>query len=152
MESVAGGGRRAAALPCGRPVASIVPPGGRSHASVARGCGLARVELIEVQGGADWRRALEQVAPHLVVIATVTSNLERLDDNTTYDVASVARLRNALVFLDKAYGARLRPVLHGGKPPFELGADIAIRNCDKAGLSGPRAGVLVGRGGPGYCC
>src|SRR5262249_44719137 len=48
-------------------------------------------------------------------------------------------------FLDEAYGARLRPILHGGMPPFALGADIAITNCDKAGLSGPRAGVLVGR-------
>lgn len=134
-----------AALAAGRPVVSIVPPGGRSHASVVRGCGLARVELIEVQGNADWQRALEQTEPRLVVITTVTSSLELLDDAITREAAGAARVRKAFVFLDEAYGARLRPVLHGGMPPFALGADIAITNCDKAGLSGPRAGVLVGR-------
>jgi L-seryl-tRNA(Ser) seleniumtransferase len=134
-----------AALARGRPIVSIVPSGGRSHASVVRGCGLARVELIEAQSDADWRRALEQATPHLVVITTVTSSLERLDDVVTHEVASAAHLRNAIVFLDEAYGVRLRPILHGGKLPFALGADIAITNCDKAGLSGPRAGVLLGR-------
>ena len=55
-----------------------------------------------------------------------------------------ARLRAVVTFLDDAYGARFRPVLHGGGASLSFGADLVITNADKAGLSGPRAGVLCG--------
>ncbi|AVO42382.1 aminotransferase class I/II-fold pyridoxal phosphate-dependent enzyme [Simplicispira suum] len=134
-----------AALAGGKPVVSVVPPGGRSHASVIRGCGIARVELIEVQGDKDWVKALEENEPALVVITTVTSSLEFLADEVAMDVAALAKARKANVLLDEAYGARMRPVLHGGVLSLKLGGDLAITNCDKAGLSGPRSGLLVGR-------
>lgn len=127
----------------GKPVLSIVPPTGRSHASVVRGCALARVELIEVPGDDDWRRRIPEC--RLVVVTTVTSSLERLDDGITRDAVEAARAQGCVTFLDEAYGARLRPYLHGGAKALELGADLAITNCDKAGLSGPRSGVLAGR-------
>jgi L-seryl-tRNA(Ser) seleniumtransferase len=50
--------------------------------------------------------------------------------------------------MDEAYGARLRPVLHGGALSLTMGADFAITNADKAGLSGPRAGILCGATDP----
>lgn len=134
-----------AALAEGKSVVSVVPPGGRSHASVVRGCGVARVELIEVQGDKDWIAEIESHTPALVVVTTVTSSLEFLDDAVSMDVAGVAKARCATVLFDEAYGARMRPVLRGGELSLRLGGDLAITNCDKAGLSGPRCGVLVGR-------
>ena len=136
-----------AALADGRTVVSVVPPGGRSHASVIRGCGVARVDLQEVAGDRDWRAAIEGHAPALVVVTTVTSSLEFLADDVAQAVAEKARAAGASVLLDEAYGARMRPVLRGGLPSLQLGGDLAITNCDKAGLSGPRCGVIVGRSG-----
>ena len=49
------------------------------------------------------------------------------------------------MLLDDAYGARLRPVVHGGPKSLELGVHLAITNSDKAGLEGPRAGFMAGR-------
>lgn len=129
----------------GRPIVSIVPAGGRSHASVIRGAYIARVELKEVAADRDWRNVLKSAAPGLSVITTVTSSLESMDDKTISDAVQECRSIGAISFVDDAYGARLRPVLQGGKTGLALGADIAITNCDKAGLSGPRAGVVVGR-------
>jgi len=133
------------ALADGKPVVSVVPLGGRSHASVIRGSKIAGVQMVEIQGDKGWLAAIEKNTPALVVITTVTSSLERLDDHITTDITQYAHALGATVFLDEAYGARLRTVLHGGQLSLQMGADIAITNCDKAGLSGPRAGVLVGR-------
>ncbi|ASY60643.1 UPF0425 pyridoxal phosphate-dependent protein (plasmid) [Sinorhizobium sp. CCBAU 05631] len=134
-----------AALAGGKAVLSVVPAGDRSHASVVRGSALAGVELREVTADKDWRSHIGDCG--LVIITTVTSALARLDDTLAIAVVEEARKAGAIVLLDEAYGARLRPVLHGGKKSLALGADLAITNCDKAGLSGPRAGVLVGRPG-----
>ncbi|SAK48513.1 Aminotransferase class I and II [Caballeronia pedi] len=134
-----------AALANGKPVVSVVPPGGRSHASVVRGSKIAGVPVREVQGDKEWAKTIDAERPALVVITTVTSSLERLDDHITREVADYAHALGAIVFLDEAYGARLRTVLHGGALSLQLGADVSVTNCDKAGLSGPRAGVLVGR-------
>ncbi|VVD61586.1 selenocysteine synthase [Pandoraea cepalis] len=134
-----------AALAGGLPVVSVVPPGGRSHASVVRGAKIAGVPVVEAQGDKDWQGAINEHRPALVVITTVTSSLERMQDGVTTQVIQYAHTSGAKVFLDEAYGARLRTVLHRGQLSLQLGADISITNCDKAGLSGPRAGVLVGR-------
>lgn len=132
-----------AALAAQKPVLSVVPAGDRSHASVVRGCALARTELREVTSDGDWRKHIGDCG--LVIVTTVTSALARLDDTLAVAVVEAAHKAGAIVLLDEAYGARLRPVLHGGRKALALGADLAITNCDKAGLSGPRAGVLVGR-------
>lgn len=134
-----------AALASGKGVVSVVPPGGRSHASVIRGCGIAQVPLHEVQGDKDWASVIEEQKPALVVITTVTSSLEFLSDDVAMDVVAVAKRAGALILCDEAYGARMRPVLRGGLPSLQLGGDLSITNCDKAGLSGPRSGLLVGR-------
>lgn len=128
-----------------RPVISIVPTNGRSHASVVRGSLLAGSPLVESQGHEDFGAAIDTHQPALVVITTVTSSLERMDDEVTLAAVRHAKERGATVLLDEAYGARLRPVLHGGRPSLALEADLAITNSDKAGLSGPRAGVMAGR-------
>lgn len=135
------------ALAGGRAVVSIAPPTGHSHVSVVRGCALAGVDWVEIQADADWRAAIDRARPALVVVTTVTSSLEMLDDAITLQVADHAHGTGAKVFLDEAYGARLRPVLHGGRLSLQLGADLSVTNSDKAGLSGPRGGIVVGRPG-----
>lgn len=127
-----------------RPVVSVVPDGDRSHTSVARGCTLAGVDLVELESSSDPAPAMSQHAPALVVITTVTSSLARMTDDQTRHAIAVAKAAGATVFMDEAYGARLRPVLHGGALSLAMGADFAITNADKAGLSGPRAGILCG--------
>jgi L-seryl-tRNA(Ser) seleniumtransferase len=133
------------ALSDGRPLVSIVPRDGRSHASVLRGARLAGVRLVEVPGEGDVAAALAEHRPALVVVTTVTSGLERLPDQVTLAAVRQAKQQDAIVLLDEAYGARLRPVLHDGLPSLQLEADASITNSDKAGLTGPRAGIMAGR-------
>lgn len=132
------------ALNEGCPVVSLVPAGDRSHASVVRGVSLSGVSLSEVTDLDTFEQAIKAGA-RLAVLTTVTSALARLDDDVTRRAAEIAHAHGVVVLLDEAYGARLRPVLHGGVKSLLLGGDIAITNADKAGLSGPRAGVMAGR-------
>ncbi len=136
------------ALAANRPVVSVVPAGDRSHASVTRGCALAGVELIEVEDVSDAPSVFATHRPALAVVTTVTSSLARMSDPDTQAAVAAARAVGATVLMDEAYGARLRPVLHGGTKSLAFGPDLAITNSDKAGLSGPRAGILAGRAEP----
>ena len=136
------------ALSSGKPVLSVVPDGDRSHTSVVRGCKLADVPLIEIEAKDDPAPVLARKTPALVVVTTVTSTLARMNDDHARAAVSAAKAAGATVFLDEAYGARLRPVLHGGAKSLMLGADLAITNADKAGLSGPRAGIIAGAATP----
>ncbi|MEL6313561.1 MAG: aminotransferase class I/II-fold pyridoxal phosphate-dependent enzyme, partial [Pseudomonadota bacterium] len=135
------------ALSDGKPVVSVVPAGDRSHASVIRGCRLAGVALSEVEEQDDIEAAMQD-RPALVIVTTVTSTLARLPDDQTRRAIDAGTAAGATVFMDEAYGARLRPVLHGGAQSLTMGADFAITNADKAGLSGPRAGILCGKSDP----
>lgn len=124
---------------------SVVPDGGRSHPSVRRGAALARAAFREgtvadVLGG-----ELRATRPAVVVVTTVSSALQRIEDDEIRAVVEWAHDRSAIVLLDEAYGARLRPVFFGGRRSLELGADLAVTNSDKAGLDGPRSGILGGR-------
>lgn len=133
------------ALSEGRPVVSVTPERGRSHASVVHGSQLATSDLISLEIGQRWMEAIAEHQPALVVVTTVTSSLERMEDGQISAVVASAKRAGAVVLLDEAYGARLRPALHGGALALSFNADLAVTNCDKAGLSGPRAGLLVGR-------
>ncbi|MFY0622895.1 MAG: hypothetical protein JXQ89_14510 [Pelagimonas sp.] len=128
----------------GRPVLSLVPHGDRSHASVTRGAKLAGVPVVEAYDLPEVKRLLAAHVPSLMVITTVTSELAVLDDELTAAAVRLAKRAGCVVLLDEAYGARFRPVLHDGAPSLSFGADLVITNADKAGLSGPRAGVICG--------
>lgn len=128
----------------GLPVLSLVPEGDRSHASVTRGCKLAGVPLIEAHDLPAVKRMLAVHVPALMVITAVTSELAVLEDELTAAAVCTAKRAGCTVLLDEAYGARFRPILLGGAPSLSFGADLVITNADKAGLSGPRAGVLCG--------
>ena len=109
---------------------------------------LQDVPLIEIEATDDLAPVLARKTPALVVVTTVTSTLARMSDDHARAAVRAAKAAGATVFLDEAYGARLRPVLHGGAKSLTLGADFAITNADKAGLSGPRAGIIAGAATP----
>ncbi|KIC21308.1 selenocysteine synthase [Leisingera sp. ANG-Vp] len=128
----------------GKPVLSLVPAGDRSHASVMRGAKLANVPVKEVHDLDGVETALASDTPALLVITPVTSELAMLSDELIRAAAASGKAAGCVVFMDDAYGARFRPVLHGGGTSLSFGADLVVTNADKAGLSGPRAGVLCG--------
>ncbi len=133
------------ALCDGRPVVALSPAGGRAHASVARGAALAGVPLVEATQDGPWQAQLQGARPALVLMTPVTSNLDLIDDATLQQMIDGAHRAGAVALVDDAYGARVRPVLLDGTPALRLCADLVITNGDKAGLHGPRAGLLAGR-------
>lgn len=128
----------------GKPVLSLVAAGDRSHASLLRGARLAGVAVREVHDLAGVQAVLAADGPALMVVTPVTSELSMLADDLMRDAVAAGKAAGCVTFLDDAYGARFRPVLHGGGASLSFGADLVITNADKAGLSGPRAGVLCG--------
>ncbi len=132
------------ALCAERDVVSLVPAGDRCHASVGRGAALAGVAVHEVHDEAGLIAQFTTQAPRLLIITTVTSELAMLADELVYKAVALAHNNNCKVLLDEAYGARFRPVLTAGPKALAFGADLVITNADKAGLSGPRAGLLCG--------
>lgn len=126
-------------------VVSYVPRGTRSHASAVRGAALARARFIEADTPDALESALRADDLRLLLITSVTSSLARLDDAEITAAVAMGRRAGVPVLLDDAYGARLRPALHGGPRSLAFGVDLAITNCDKAGLEGPRAGFMAGR-------
>ncbi len=125
-------------------VVSLVPAGSRSHPSLRRGAALAQAGFDEAAGlGA-------LVLPpdaSLLVITTVTSSLARLSEAEIAAAIAAGHAQGVPVLLDDAYGARIRTILHGGQPGLALGADLVVTNADKAGLPGPRAGIMAGEAG-----
>ncbi|MBG7621632.1 selenocysteine synthase [Herbaspirillum sp. AP02] len=125
-------------------IISLLPPCSRSHVSVRRGAALARARFHEFTVGQNWVQAAERIRPALVIVTPVTCELEILRDDTLLYMIQIAHSVGAVVLVDDAYGARLRPVMCNGVSAISLGADLVITSCDKAGMHGPRAGLMVG--------
>jgi L-seryl-tRNA(Ser) seleniumtransferase len=128
----------------GKAVISVVP-GGSSHASIRRGVALAKCFLLELKSQQALEVALRQHTDSPVLITGVTSELDVMSEDVFIGCIRLAQEHNRLVFVDDAYGARVRTILFGQLPARQLGADLVITNNDKAGLNGPRAGILVGK-------
>lgn len=126
-------------------VVSFVPHGARSHTSAARGAALAGARFIETDDLAMVEEALADPEVQLLLVTSVTNTLAWLPIPALEAAVALGRLAGVPVMLDDGYGARLRPALHGGPRSLALGVDLAISNCDKAGLEGPRAGFMAGR-------
>lgn len=124
-----------------------VAPGPRSHHSVKRGATLARADLLEVSSLDELGEALSNTRGSLAVITGVTSELAIMSRDTFVEAIHMARHAGRMVLVDDAYGARIRPVLYDQPAAREVGADLVITSNQKAGLRGPRAGILVGRSG-----
>ncbi len=131
-----------AIAPPGTQILSIAPKR-RSHVSVRRGAQLAGAKLIEVDPSApiDWT-ALTNCP--LVLLTRVTSELDLMPTALARSLIDSGRAAGMLTFVDDAYGAQLCPHVLGDPRTMELGAHASVTSCDKAGLLGPRAGLMVG--------
>lgn len=122
-----------------------VAPFGRTHTSVFRGAELAGARL----DCRDPEHLPDDAFRHasLAVITRVTSDLEVMSADSTRRLIEAARDAGCPTLLDDAYGARIGPELLGQPRALEFAADLAITSCDKAGLPGPRAGLMAGDAG-----
>lgn len=135
LAAVPAGGRLVAVAPCGR-----------THPSIRRGALLSGARLSEPEPDPDAGldpSDFEDAA--LTVLTRVTSELDVLAPERTRSVVAMAKAAGSPIFVDDAYGTRVGPVLLGQEKTLELGADYGITSCDKAGMGGPRAGLMVGR-------
>jgi L-seryl-tRNA(Ser) seleniumtransferase len=128
----------------GKTIVSITS-GASSHPSIKRAAALAGNDFIEVHSTSDLAVAIGDTNCNLVVITGVTSELTLMENQEFIQAITIAKKLGCIVFVDDAYGARVRTILINQRPAIKEGADIAITSVQKAGLRGPRAGLLVGR-------
>ena len=127
----------------GSQVISLVP-GDRSHPSIGRGIHLAGAEMLQMNSLEEVSRALGGDTVSFMVITGVSSELLVMDQNIMLDAIRLAEKAKIPVMLDDAYGTRLRPIIYDQPMSMKTGANLAVTACDKAGMSGPRAGLMVG--------
>jgi L-seryl-tRNA(Ser) seleniumtransferase len=110
---------------------------------VRHGAALAGAELVELEPQ-DGSVPSAYAGAALAVLTRVTSELDAMAPAQAEAVVAAAHRADCPVFIDDAYGTRVGPALLGQKESLAFGADLAITSCDKAGLGGPRAGLMVG--------
>jgi L-seryl-tRNA(Ser) seleniumtransferase len=130
----------------GSDVLSVVP-GDRSHPSIGRGIRLAGAQLLQTNALSEVEQYVASGSVSLVVITAVSSELEILDQDLLLQVVALARSKDLPILLDDAYGARLRPIIFDGLKSLETGVDVGVTSTDKAGMGGPRAGLMAGDAG-----
>jgi L-seryl-tRNA(Ser) seleniumtransferase len=123
---------------------SIVPAGGHGHSSLHHAARSCRSRLVEVEADKLDEAFIDEHRPAVAVITSVTSSLEELDGAQLRRAAGLLNDAGCLTLLDDAYGARMRPIVHGGPKSLEVGVDVAVTNGDKLGLAGPRCCFVVG--------
>ena len=122
-----------------------VSPGSRPHPSIPRGVELANAKLVEASTLPALDAYFSSQKVSLIVITGVSSELEVIEEDLLLEAVRRGKSKGIPTFLDDAYGARLRPIIYGQRKSLETGVDIAITSFDKAGLGGPRAGLMSGR-------
>lgn len=120
-------------------------PSKKHHPSVVRGARLAQAELVSVSDVNELKGITPSPGGGVCHITSVTSELLYLNDEELKGAVSTAKDMGLDVVVDDAYGARIRPIVLKFTPSLVAGADVVITNNDKAGLNGPRAGIMVGR-------
>ncbi len=127
----------------GSQVISLVP-GERSHPSIGRGIHLARAQMLQMKAIEEVSQALDGNNVSFMVVTGVSSELEVIDQGIMRDAIAMAHKADVPVLLDDAYGTRLRSIIYGQPMSMQTGANLAVTACDKAGMIGPRAGLMVG--------
>ena len=140
------GGIIAAALAFCAPGETLISlvPGAISHPSLTRGAELAGASLLEVSDLRGLQRGLEETEGRLVIVTGVTSEQVVMPEADLVESLRLIRRAGRISLVDDAYGARVRTVLFGQPAARSAGADLAITSNQKAGLTGPTAGLLVG--------
>jgi L-seryl-tRNA(Ser) seleniumtransferase len=116
---------------------------GHGHPSIPRGAELARARAAIVTTVEALERLLDRERCALVAICPSYRGI--MPEGLLEAACRLARRRGLPTFVDDASGARTRVVGDGQRRALDLGADLAITSCEKYGLFGPRAGLMVGR-------
>lgn len=132
-----------ALVPKGGKVVAVAPKR-RTHTSVRLGADLAGAELLEIDSSEQIDQDCFKLA-NLVVLTRVTSEIDVMPIDDIYKVINIAKNCSCMVFVDDAYGARVAPVFYNQPKTLELPVDFGITSCDKAGLGGPRTGLMAGK-------
>ena len=119
-------------------------PGAISHPSVTRGAQLAGASLLEVSDLSGLAQGMKDSEGSLVVVTGVTSEQVVMPEADLAEALRMIKRAGRISLVDDAYGARVRTVLFSQRAARTLGADLAITSNQKAALTGPSAGVMVG--------
>ena len=125
-------------------VFAFAPAGGVSHPSAVRPISMAGAELREFHGYPELRRAWEGGAPRLLLITPISASKRHIPFAEFKQALALPRGPETLVYVDDAHMAS-RIAFFDEPRTFQVGeVDLAVCSADKH-VSGPRAGVLVGR-------
>lgn len=128
----------------GKTLISMAPQK-KHHPSVSRGAKLSQSKLLSIAGADEMKNIDVSNDNAFCLITSVTSELLYFNDDELKSGIAAAKGKGLTVIVDDAYGARLRPIIFGFTPALLCGADAVVTNNDKAGLNGPRAGVMIGK-------
>ena len=139
----------AALVPPGSTVPYLVPefPGvdfGHGHPSIPRGVEFAGGNVKLVNSATTVQQLLEE-DDNVSLIAICASYRGIVSEEDIRKTCKLAHEKGIPVFLDDASGARTRIMVYGQAPGIDMGVDIVVTSCEKFGLEGPRAAVMVGR-------
>jgi len=118
-------------------------PNNKYHPSVVRGAKLAKAKFFGVETIEDLK-SINNNNSGVCVITGITSDIYSLDNDIFVEAIKVAKNKGMYTIVDDAYGARIRRIILKQPHALEVGANIVITNNDKAGLHGPRAGIMAG--------
>ena len=116
---------------------------GHGHPSIPRAIELARARTEVVVDLDELRRVVERGPVSLITVCPSYRGI--IPEAFTRGACELGHARGIPVFVDDASGARLRTVGEGQGRAMDLGADVTVTSCEKYGLTGPRAAVVVAR-------
>lgn len=133
----------------GTAVPYVVPrypkPGfkGHGHPSIPRAVELARAECPIVVSLEELAEVVDRSDVSLITVCPSYRGV--VAEEITRGAIQLGRSRGIPVFVDDASGARIRTIGERQARAVDLGADVVVTSCEKYGLNGPRAAVVVGR-------
>ena len=116
---------------------------GHGHPCTARGIALAGAEAPIIYSLDDLRDILANKTVSTVAICPHYRGA--LTEEELREAIRLGNEANVPVWVDDASGARSRVILEGEARAIDMGADVVVTSCEKFGLNGPRAGLVVGR-------
>jgi L-seryl-tRNA(Ser) seleniumtransferase len=116
---------------------------GHGHPSIPRAIELARATTAVVVALDELEAVVARDAVSLIAVCPSYRGI--VPEEITRGACALGRGRGIPVFVDDASGARVRVVGEGQARAIDLGADVTVTSCEKYGLLGPRAAVVVAR-------
>ena len=116
---------------------------GHGHPSIPRAIELARAKTEVVVDLDELTRLVDGGRVSLITVCPSYRGI--IPEELTRGACDLGHARGIPVFVDDASGARLRTIGEKQGRAMDLGADVTVTSCEKYGLMGPRAAVVVAR-------